>query len=168
MAKKKGPMKIHSLHSFTEMQIKVLVRYHCASQAALVVKNPVASAGRHKRHRFSSWVRKISCKGNGNPLQYSYLENPMDREAGRLQSTGSHRVWHDWSDLVHTLAYKIPLHICYHGQGKKILAIMKSEDHNICWWQNGIVSLKAFWKFPIRVKHALIIWPSYPAPGFLT
>ena len=26
---------------------------------------------------------------NGNPLQYSCLENPMDREPGRLQSMGS-------------------------------------------------------------------------------
>ena len=31
----------------------------CGSQVALVVKNPPASAGRHKRHRFDSWVRKI-------------------------------------------------------------------------------------------------------------
>ena len=29
---------------------------------------------------------------NGNPLQYSYLENRMDREPGRLQSTGSQRI----------------------------------------------------------------------------
>ena len=29
---------------------------------------------------------------NGNPLQYSCLENPMDREPGRLQSMGSQRV----------------------------------------------------------------------------
>ena len=28
-------------------------------------------------------------EGNGNPLQYSCLENPMDREPGRLQSMGS-------------------------------------------------------------------------------
>ena len=27
-------------------------------------------------------------EGNGNPLQYSCLENPMDREPGGLQSTG--------------------------------------------------------------------------------
>ena len=27
--------------------------------------------------------------GNGNPLQYSCLENPMDGGAGRLQSMGS-------------------------------------------------------------------------------
>ena len=27
-------------------------------------------------------------EGNGNPLQYSCLENPMDQEPGRLQSMG--------------------------------------------------------------------------------
>ena len=32
-------------------------------------------------------------EGNGNPLQYSCLENPM--EPGGLQSTGSQRVGHD-------------------------------------------------------------------------
>ena len=33
--------------------------------------------------------------GNGNPLQYSYLENPKDREEpGRLQSMASQRVRH--------------------------------------------------------------------------
>ena len=26
--------------------------------------------------------------GNGNPFQYSHLENPMDRGSGRLQSMG--------------------------------------------------------------------------------
>ena len=30
------------------------------------------------------------------PLQYSCLENPMDKEPGRLQSMGSLRVGHDW------------------------------------------------------------------------
>ena len=35
-------------------------------------------------------------EGNGNPLQYSCLESPMDREEpGRLQSMGSQRVGHD-------------------------------------------------------------------------
>ena len=42
--------------------------------------------------------------GNGNPLQYSCLENPMDRGAwvgytlwGGLQSMGSQRVGHNWA-----------------------------------------------------------------------
>ena len=34
-------------------------------------------------------------EGNGNPLQYSCLENPMEGGAGGLQSMGSQRVRHD-------------------------------------------------------------------------
>ena len=37
---------------------------------------------------------RSSGEGNGNPLQYSCLENPMD-EPGGLQSMGSQRVRHD-------------------------------------------------------------------------
>ena len=36
-------------------------------------------------------------EGNGNPLQYSCLENPMDEEPGRLQSMGLQmnlQLWH--------------------------------------------------------------------------
>ena len=34
-------------------------------------------------------------EGNGNPLQFSCLENPMDGGASRLQSMGLQRVGHD-------------------------------------------------------------------------
>ena len=34
-------------------------------------------------------------EGNGNPLQYSCLGNPMDREPGELQSMGSQRIGHN-------------------------------------------------------------------------
>ena len=34
-------------------------------------------------------------EGNGNPIQYSYLENSMDEKPARLQSMGSQRVGHD-------------------------------------------------------------------------
>ena len=34
-------------------------------------------------------------EGHGNPLQISCLENLVDEELGRLQSTGSQRVRHD-------------------------------------------------------------------------
>ena len=40
--------------------------------------------------------------GHGNPLQYSCLENPVDRGAFRLQSMGLHRVWHDCRDVACT------------------------------------------------------------------
>ena len=53
---------------------------HWASQVALVVKNPPTSAG-GVRYGFDPWVRKIPWKRACNPLQYSCLENPMDRRA---------------------------------------------------------------------------------------
>ena len=55
------------------------------------------------RHMFNPpWVGKIPRGGHSKPLQYSWLENPMDRGARRLLSTGSHRVRQDWSDLAYT------------------------------------------------------------------
>ena len=36
-----------------------------------------------RRHRFNSWVRKIPWRRHSNPLQYSCLENSMDRGAWR-------------------------------------------------------------------------------------
>ena len=48
---------------------------------------------------------RSSGEGNGNPPQYSCLENPMDRGAwGGLQSMGSQRVGQDWSDWACTCA----------------------------------------------------------------
>ena len=44
-------------------------------------KESACNAGDAGRHRLDAWVGRIPWRGNGNPLQYSYLENPMDREA---------------------------------------------------------------------------------------
>ena len=44
-------------------------------------KEPACQCRGHKRLGFNSWVEKIPGGGNGNPLQYSCLENPMDRGA---------------------------------------------------------------------------------------
>ena len=43
-----------------------------------MVKNLPAGAGRRKRGGFDPWVGSIPGEGNGNPLQYSCLENSMD------------------------------------------------------------------------------------------
>ena len=57
-----------------------------------MVKNPPAMQETHRSHRFDSWVGKV--EGNGNLLQYSCLENPMDRGAW-WDSPWGHRVGHD-------------------------------------------------------------------------
>ena len=45
-------------------------------------------------------------EGNGNPLQYSCLENPMDRWAWQaVQSMGSQRIRHDWATKTHTYTH---------------------------------------------------------------
>ena len=44
---------------------------------------------RYKRHGSDPWVGKIHGVRNGNPLQYSCLENPMDSRA--------------WTAIVHGL-----------------------------------------------------------------
>ena len=50
-------------------------------------------------YEFFSWILGIFSgvvgEGNGTPLQYSCLENPMDKEPGRLQSMGLLRVGYD-------------------------------------------------------------------------
>ena len=47
----------------------------------MVLKNPPANAGDVKRCGFDPWVRRSPGIGNDNPLQYSSLENSMDRGA---------------------------------------------------------------------------------------
>ena len=46
------------------------------------------SACQWRRCGSSPWVGTIPGEGNGNPLQYSYLENPMDRGAWRVTVHG--------------------------------------------------------------------------------
>ena len=58
-------------------------------------KEPACQRRRRKTLGFNPWVRKSPRVRNGNPLQYSCLENPMHREASGLQSTGSQRVGHN-------------------------------------------------------------------------
>ena len=55
------------------------------SQVALVVKNPPANAGDVRDTGLIPGSGRSPGGGHGNPLQYSCLENPMDR--GAYQAT---------------------------------------------------------------------------------
>ena len=69
---------------------------HGASQVALVVKNPPPNAGDIRDVGSMPGSRKSPREGNGTPLQYSCLENPMD--IGASQAT-VHRVPKSWTQL---------------------------------------------------------------------
>ena len=61
----------------------------------VVVKNPPTSGGDLTNVGLIPGLGRSPGGEHENPLQYSCLENPMDRGVGGLQSVGSHRVRHD-------------------------------------------------------------------------
>ena len=66
-----------------------------ASQVVLMVKNPPADAGDVRDPSSIPGSGRSPGEGHSNPLQYSCLENSMDRDAWQLQSMGWQRVRHD-------------------------------------------------------------------------
>ena len=59
-----------------------------------VVQNPPASAGDARDMGSIPESGRSSEEGNGNPLQYSCLENPTDRGTWQATVHGSQRVRH--------------------------------------------------------------------------
>ena len=66
-----------------------------ASPGALVVKNLPANAGDVRHSGSVPGLGRSPGGGHDNPLQYSCLENSMDREAWLAIVHGSQRVGHD-------------------------------------------------------------------------
>ena len=74
-----------------------------ASQVALVVKNLPANAGDDRDVGLIPGLGRSPRVGNGNPLQYSCLRNPMDGGA--------------WWAIVHGVAKsqtQLSMHACMH------------------------------------------------------
>ena len=59
-----------------------------------VVKNPPAKAGDTGDSDLIPGLGRSPGERNGNPLLYSCLENPMDREAWQATGHGSQRLRH--------------------------------------------------------------------------
>ena len=72
---------------------KCLSLYKKASRVAPVVKNLPANAGDTRDVGLSPVLGRSPEEGNGNPLQYSYLENPMDRGAWWATVHGVAKSW---------------------------------------------------------------------------
>ena len=67
---------------------RCLLGVELASQVALVVKNPPANAGDIRDAGLIPGSGRSPGGGHGSPLQYSCLENPMDRGAWRATVHG--------------------------------------------------------------------------------
>ena len=99
------------------------------SQVALVVKNLPANAGDIRDVGSIPELERSPGEGHSNPFQYSCLENPMDRSG--LQSTGSQRVRHNWSNIVHTAHTH---YLCFIAE--------ENETQSICFIPNHITELE--------------------------
>ena len=63
------------------------------SQVVLIVKNLPANAGDTGDTGSIPGLGRSPGEGHGNPLQYSYLENPMDRGAWQATVDGVAKSW---------------------------------------------------------------------------
>ena len=91
----------------TQQQQQQFKRSPCkctgASQVALVLKNPLANAGDTRDMCLIPGSRRSPGGRNGNPLQYSCLENPMDIVAWqatvhRVTESGRTEVAAQWNN----------------------------------------------------------------------
>ena len=75
-------------------------------QVALVVKKPPANAGYLRDVGSVPRLERSPGGGNGNPLQYSCLENSMNRRAWRAHSVTQSQMWlKRFSTHTHNLDY---------------------------------------------------------------
>ena len=70
-----------NIRRWASLRTKLEVAYHIASQVVLVVENLPANAGDIRYAVLIPGSGRSPGERNGNPLQYSCLENSMDRGA---------------------------------------------------------------------------------------
>ena len=128
---------------------------------------------RCKRHGFDIWVRKIPWR-RAWQVQYSCLENPVDRAAWWAIVTGLQRVEHDWSDLTHTGEVR---HTCNYGIAiagyDKYLSKMLWEhkegrdlfqpEGRVGWWKRIGQGRGDMWDLRglVKTKTLMFSWKKY-------
>ena len=104
-------------------------------------KEPACQCRRHRRGRFDPWAGKIPWRRHGNPLQYSCLENSMDRGAWRAIVHGIAKSW----DMTEWLTYT---------------HIPSLFPTSIKWkWSRSVVS-DSFWPHGLYPTRLLCPWDS--------
>ena len=82
--------------------------FHCVNIMGFpggpMIKNPPSNAGDARDVGSITWIGRSPGEINGNPLQYSCLENPMDREARWAAVCGVSK-----SQTLPTIACQAPL-----------------------------------------------------------
>ena len=93
-----------------------------------MVKNLPANAGHVRDVGLIPGLGRSPGEGHGNPLQYSCLENPMDRGAWRATA---HRVAKSWTPLSN---FTLFINCCLVSQKvKRLPAVQETWVRSLCW-----------------------------------
>ena len=103
-----------------------------------MVKNPPTNAGDIRDVGLITGLERCPGGGHGNPLQYSYLENPMDREA--------------WQVTIHRVAKSRTRLKLY------LVSMRKSPNINRKWGQT------TSWSSLISISHDWVGWLEADSP----
>ena len=126
-------------------------------------KESACQCRRHRRCRFDPWSGRSLGGGNGNPLRYSYLENPIDRGAWlatvhRATKSNKYKLWSPlritwWSSVgnsILTLRLENPSRALESKTGKLYKGLERA---------NHKIDLKRVTKFtPSDVKVLSTVW----------
>ena len=138
-----GRQSMGSQKSWTRWHDLATKQHGVLTQGALVVKNPPSNAEDVGDAGSIPGLGRFFSpgKGNGNPLQYSCLENPVDRGAWRATVHGAakSRTWlKQFSTHRHILIYlPILLFLSYRGQ-QNFSLMVKSNCQSLTSPQNCI------------------------------
>ena len=126
-----------------------------ASQVALVIKNPPANAGDLRDVSSIPGSGRSPGEGNGNPLQDSCLENPMDRGAWQatVHRVAKSRVQLKW---VSTHTQRLKGHSQPHSGSKWL-----NQDLSTTETANGLDILCG--SCSKWVKYPFYPWPNSPS-----
>ena len=143
------------LYNFFSDYKMYLIRTNCMCKWPLLVAQMVKNLLQCRKLRSNPWVRKIPWRRAGYSLQYSWLENSMDRGAWQAAIHGITEL--DMTDRL-TLSLFSPHMFIYNDNGKKkkkkktlrtMVGIFRKGKITFLWvlknsssWESAILSLK--------------------------
>ena len=116
-----------------------------SSRVALEVKNSPANAGDVKEAGSIPRSGRSPREGNGNPLQYTWLKNPMDRGArwATVHGVTKNRTQLKWLSTQFNL-YLIFTYVSFYGQNLHYNYFFSKVNTNFYFIASWVVSFISF------------------------
>ena len=116
-------------------------------------KNKQTKKQAHQSSEINPHLYGQSGEGNGNPLQYSCLENPMDEGACQATVHGVSKSWTQLSDFTFTL-----LSCIGEGNGNPLQYSCLENPRNRGTWWAAVYGVSQSWTRLKRLSSSSSIW----------